>query len=94
MDRPVAEKLVPRDYSAGCVWRSRKSGSQYVYLFGKKEVVLFMLRTGEVGTLEIVEIQTFQVPIEAEVCAISASGRCSLRGGGCMRSLLGIVYLH
>ncbi|KAJ3578100.1 hypothetical protein NPX13_g2462 [Xylaria arbuscula] len=63
------------DWSALCVWRSQTSGEQYLYLFGKNQAVQFLIREAREGTIEIVEIQTFDTPIEASSCAISASAR-------------------
>ncbi|KAK5627479.1 hypothetical protein RRF57_003194 [Xylaria bambusicola] len=68
--QPITRTL--GDWSALCVWKSQGSGGQYLYLFGKKQAVQFLLR--EAGTsLEIVEIQTFETPIEASSCAVSVS---------------------
>ncbi|RWA10221.1 hypothetical protein EKO27_g4870 [Xylaria grammica] len=62
------------DWSALCVWRSQSSGEQYLYLFGKKQVVQFLLRVAH-GSIEIVEIHTFDTPVEASSCAVSSSTR-------------------
>ncbi|KAF2973196.1 hypothetical protein GQX73_g322 [Xylaria multiplex] len=69
---PLARTL--GDWSALCVWRSESSGEQYLYLFGKKQAVQFLLRPSH-GSIEIVEIQTFETPVEASSCAISSSTR-------------------
>ncbi|KAI0411614.1 hypothetical protein F5X98DRAFT_44331 [Xylaria grammica] len=62
------------DWSALCAWRSQSSGEQYLYLFGKKQVVQFLLRVAH-GSIEIVEIHTFDTPVEASSCAVSSSTR-------------------
>jgi 3-phytase len=63
-----ASKKVLGDWSALCPWKSR-AGNQYVFLFGKKQAIQFLLRDGE-DDLEIVEIQTFETPVEASSCAV------------------------
>ncbi|KAI1120738.1 hypothetical protein F5Y10DRAFT_117608 [Nemania abortiva] len=67
---PLARTL--GDWSALCVWRSQSSGEQYLYLFGKKQAVQFLIRAAH-DSVEIVEIQTFQTPVEASSCAVSPS---------------------
>ncbi|KAJ8127043.1 hypothetical protein O1611_g6595 [Lasiodiplodia mahajangana] len=67
---PLARTL--GDWSALCVWRSQSSGEQYLYLFGKKQAVQFLVRAAN-GSAEIVEIQTFDIPVEASSCAVSSS---------------------
>ncbi|KAI0096429.1 hypothetical protein GGR51DRAFT_29710 [Nemania sp. FL0031] len=67
---PLARTL--GDWSALCVWRSQSSGEQYLYLFGKKQAVQFLVRAAN-GSVEIVEIQTFAAPVEASSCAASSS---------------------
>ncbi|KAI2775755.1 3-phytase [Daldinia loculata] len=67
---PLARTL--GDWSALCSWKSQSSGEQYLYLFGKKQTVQHLLRENN-GTYEIVEIQTFENPIEATSCAVSLS---------------------
>ncbi|KAI4646093.1 hypothetical protein J4E93_005672 [Alternaria ventricosa] len=61
------------DWSTACVWRSGKSGESYIFLFGKKMVVQFLIR-GNKGRVEILEVQTFPVAIEGETCAVFANG--------------------
>ncbi|KAI0814516.1 hypothetical protein GGR55DRAFT_435216 [Xylaria sp. FL0064] len=68
--KPLARTL--GDWSALCVWRSQKSGEQYLYLFGKKQAIQFLLRAAHRG-FEIVEVQTFETPVEASSCAVSPS---------------------
>ncbi|XXG99727.1 hypothetical protein Hte_006068 [Hypoxylon texense] len=72
MGGPVARTL--GDWSALCAWKSQSSGEQYLYLFGKHQAVHFLLR-GRNDTIEIVEIQTFDTPVEASSCAISLSAQ-------------------
>lgn len=43
------------DWSTACVWRSQKSGESYIFLFGKKMVVQFLIRGKEKG-IEILEV--------------------------------------
>lgn len=69
---PIARTL--GDWSALCAWKSQRSGEQYLYLFGKHQAVHFLLREGN-GTAEIVEIQTFDTPVEASSCAVSLSAQ-------------------
>ncbi|KAI6093209.1 3-phytase [Hypoxylon rubiginosum] len=69
---PIARTL--GDWSALCAWKSQSSGEQYLYLFGKGQAVHFLLR-GVNGTAEIVEIQTFDTPVEASSCAVSLSAQ-------------------
>ncbi|KAI1424758.1 hypothetical protein F5Y12DRAFT_796769 [Xylaria sp. FL1777] len=67
---PLARTL--GDWSALCVWQSQSSGDRYLYLFGKKQAIQFLLRVAH-GSVEILEIQTFETPVEASSCAISLS---------------------
>ncbi|KAI0378133.1 3-phytase [Hypomontagnella monticulosa] len=62
------------DWSALCAWKSQTSGEQYIYLFGKSQAIHFLLRQRE-GSYELVEIQTFETPVEASSCAVSLSAR-------------------
>ncbi|KAG9250116.1 3-phytase [Emericellopsis atlantica] len=57
------------DWSALCSWRSR-SANTYLFLFGKKNGVQYLLRETD-GEVELVEIQTFDVPTEFAGCAVS-----------------------
>jgi 3-phytase len=43
------------DWSALCSWTSA-SGNQYVYLFGKRQAVQFLLREGRGGSVELVKV--------------------------------------
>ncbi|KAI0159905.1 3-phytase [Hypoxylon sp. FL1284] len=62
------------DWSALCAWKSQDSGEQYLYLFGKHKAVHFLLRSRN-STYEIVEVQTFDTPVEASSCAVSLSAQ-------------------
>ncbi|KAK2763313.1 hypothetical protein FQN54_009949 [Arachnomyces sp. PD_36] len=71
---PGAEALASKDalgdWSSLCSWRSSESGWQYFYLFGKKEAVQFVVRDRD-GELDILEVQTFDIPVEPTACAVS-----------------------
>ncbi|ROT37182.1 3-phytase [Sodiomyces alkalinus F11] len=57
------------DWTALCSWKSG-SGNSYLFLFGKRHGVQFLVR--EKGdSIEIVEIQAFDVPMEFAGCAVS-----------------------
>ncbi|KAM0332037.1 hypothetical protein ACHAQA_002306 [Verticillium albo-atrum] len=57
------------DWSALCSWKA-PSANNYIYLFGKRQAHQFLLR--EAGdSVEIVEIQSFDVPTEFAGCAVS-----------------------
>lgn len=43
------------DWSTACTWRSDKSGESYVFLFGKKKAVQFLIR-GAKDELEVLEV--------------------------------------
>jgi 3-phytase len=43
------------DWSTACVWRGQKSGDSYMFLFGKKMVVQFLVRDKNKG-VEILEV--------------------------------------
>ncbi|KAI5920276.1 phytase [Camillea tinctor] len=68
---PLARTL--GDWSALCAWKSAASGEQYVYLFGKHQAVQFLLRAPRNGSYALVEVQTFDTPVEASSCAVSAA---------------------
>ncbi|KAL7624974.1 hypothetical protein AAE478_004188 [Parahypoxylon ruwenzoriense] len=67
---PLARTL--GDWSALCAWRPQSSGEQYLYLFGKRQAVHFLLKERN-SSFEIVEIRTFETPVEASSCAVSLS---------------------
>lgn len=50
-----ARKKILGDWSTLCVWRSGKSGEQYGFLFGKKQVVQLLIR-GKKKDTEILEV--------------------------------------
>ncbi|ORY71027.1 phytase [Pseudomassariella vexata] len=60
------------DWSALCAWKSEGSGEQYLYLFGKNQGLQLLMRESN-GTVpyELVEVQTFDTPVEASACAVS-----------------------
>lgn len=49
-----ARKKVLGDWSTTCTWRSEK-GNQYLFLFGKKKVVQFLIRARK-GDVEVLEV--------------------------------------
>lgn len=51
----VAEKKAIGDWSALCPWKSDKSGNQYLYMFGKKQAVQYLIRKRE-KKIEVVEV--------------------------------------
>lgn len=50
-----ARKTALGDWSALCTWKSAASGNQYFYLFGKKQVVQYLIRKDD-DDLETVEV--------------------------------------
>ncbi|KAL5335100.1 hypothetical protein BJX70DRAFT_332549 [Aspergillus crustosus] len=66
---PEAQKKALGDWSALCTWRSPR-GANYFYLFGKKQAIQFLVRPDKSG-VEVVEIQTFALPVEPSSCAVS-----------------------
>ncbi|KAK3294131.1 uncharacterized protein B0H64DRAFT_343295 [Chaetomium fimeti] len=73
-----ARTTVLGDWSALCSWKS-PSGADYVYLFGKKEAKVFLVRKDDdeddYEDSKFVEIQTFPLPVEASGCATAPSLR-------------------
>ncbi|EUC44820.1 hypothetical protein COCMIDRAFT_97291 [Bipolaris oryzae ATCC 44560] len=68
-------KIQLGDWSTACTWRSAKSGESYIFLFGKKMVVQFLIRDNK-DEAEILEvIQTFPVDIEGESCSVLSNGQ-------------------
>lgn len=53
-----ARKRALGDWSALCTWKSAASGNQYFYLFGKKQVVQYLIRKKD-DDLETVEVSSF-----------------------------------
>jgi 3-phytase len=49
------------DWSTACVWRSQKSGESYIFLFGKKMVVQFLIRNNK-NQVEILEVPSPVTP--------------------------------
>ncbi|KAL1601870.1 hypothetical protein SLS59_005035 [Nothophoma quercina] len=68
------------DWSVARNWRSQSSGENYVFLFGKKMVVQFIVR-GEGDNVQILEVQTFPIPTEGETAAIMSNGQVFFSGG-------------
>jgi len=50
-----SEKFILAEFSALCGWRSPQTNAQYIYLFGKKEVRMYLLREQKHG-VEAVEV--------------------------------------
>jgi 3-phytase len=50
------------DWSSACVWRSQKSAESYLFLFGKKMVVQFLVRDRK-KTVEVLEVRRSRTPI-------------------------------
>ncbi|KAL3465581.1 hypothetical protein BJX64DRAFT_297242 [Aspergillus heterothallicus] len=67
-----AQKKALGDWSSLCTWRSPR-GASYFYLFGKKQAVQFLVREGR-KEVEILEIQTFPLPVEPSSCAVDPEG--------------------
>ncbi|KAF3036006.1 hypothetical protein E8E11_004406 [Didymella keratinophila] len=68
------------DWSVARSWRSRESGENYVFLFGKKMAVQFLVRDKD-SDLQILEVQTFPIPIEGETATVFSSGQVFFSGG-------------
>ncbi|TDZ13833.1 3-phytase [Colletotrichum spinosum] len=66
-----AQETALGDWSALCSWRSR-SANHYVFLFGKAQVVQYLVRKGK-ADIELVQVQTFPAPAEFSGCAVSAA---------------------
>ncbi|KAL4866833.1 hypothetical protein BDV12DRAFT_210291 [Aspergillus spectabilis] len=66
---PEAQKKALGDWSCLCAWRSPR-GANYFYLFGKKQAIQFLVRPERSG-VEVLEIQTFPLPVEPSSCAVS-----------------------
>ncbi|RMJ24560.1 phytase [Aspergillus sp. HF37] len=70
---PAAQKKALGDWAALCTWRSPESGGHYFYLIGKTQARQFLVRQQH-AEVEVVEIQTFNLPISPGSCAVSPSG--------------------
>ncbi|KAL4884315.1 hypothetical protein BJY04DRAFT_225603 [Aspergillus karnatakaensis] len=68
---PGAQKKALGDWSCLCTWRS-SSGADYFYLFGKKQAIQFLVRP-DGSDVEVLEIQTFELPVEPSSCAVSTA---------------------
>ncbi|KAL2809375.1 hypothetical protein BJX63DRAFT_445368 [Aspergillus granulosus] len=69
---PGAQKKALGDWSSLCTWRSPR-GADYFYLFGKKQAIQFLVRENR-KEVEILEIQTFPLPVEPSSCAVDPEG--------------------
>ncbi|KAH8732072.1 hypothetical protein GQ44DRAFT_755410 [Phaeosphaeriaceae sp. PMI808] len=67
------------DWSTACVWRSQDSRESYMFLFGKKMVVQYLIREKK-KDIEIQEIQTFAIALEAESCTVFTDGQVFFSG--------------
>lgn len=55
-----AVRVVRGDWSAMCTWRRGSTGEQYLYLFGKGKVVMFLIRAGEEDkSIDVVEVGNY-----------------------------------
>jgi 3-phytase len=50
------DKRILGDWSTACVWRSQESGESYMFLFGKKKVVQFLVRNKK-KDVEVLEVR-------------------------------------
>jgi len=57
LGKAIEARTVLGDWSAICTWRSGVTGRQYLYLFGKGKVVMFVVRAGQKEKLEVVEVR-------------------------------------
>ena len=78
--KEIISKFILAEFSALCGWRSPVTGEQYIYLFGKKQVRMYLLQTRK-SEFEVVEVTSFVLPIEAETCAIPAGQSTVMFGG-------------
>ncbi|CEN61735.1 hypothetical protein ASPCAL08384 [Aspergillus calidoustus] len=69
---PGAQKKALGDWSCLSTWRSPR-GADYFYLFGKKQAIQFLVRENQ-KEVEILEIQTFPIPVEPSSCAVGPEG--------------------
>ncbi|KAL4933794.1 uncharacterized protein BDV17DRAFT_286606 [Aspergillus undulatus] len=73
---PGAEKKALGDWSALCTWQAPGgAGGSYFYLFGKKQAMQFLVRSGNSteSEIEVLEIQTFALPVEPSSCAVDST---------------------
>ncbi|KAJ4993407.1 phytase [Stagonosporopsis vannaccii] len=77
---PGSRKYQLGDWSVARNWRSQTSGENYVFLFGKKMVVQFLVR-GDGDGVQVLEVQTFPIPIEGETAAVFNDGQVFFSGG-------------
>ncbi|KAL4983856.1 hypothetical protein BDW68DRAFT_194075 [Aspergillus falconensis] len=66
---PSTQKKALGDWSCSCTWTS-SSGGKYFYLFGKKQGVQFLVRENG-PEVEVLEVQSFPLPVEPSSCAVS-----------------------
>ncbi|KAK2767939.1 hypothetical protein FQN53_006402 [Emmonsiellopsis sp. PD_33] len=64
------KKVMLGDWSALCSWRAPVTARQYFYLLGKKQAVQFVIR-GKGNGYEILEVQTFDLPVEPSSCVVA-----------------------
>ncbi|KAL4749654.1 hypothetical protein BDW72DRAFT_213980 [Aspergillus terricola var. indicus] len=67
---PSARKKALGDWSCLCTWTS-SSGGKYFYLLGKKQGIQFLVRENK-SEVEVLEVQTFPLPVEPSSCAVSS----------------------
>ncbi|KAF3009532.1 hypothetical protein E8E13_004814 [Curvularia kusanoi] len=77
---PGSRKYHLGDWSVARNWRSQTSGENYVFLFGKKKVVQFLIR-GDASDAQVLEVQTFSIPIEGETATVLPNGQFYFSGG-------------
>ncbi|KAH6639059.1 hypothetical protein C7974DRAFT_125616 [Boeremia exigua] len=77
---PGSRKYELGDWSVARSWRSQASGNNYVFLFGKKMVVQFLVR-GNGEDVQVLEVQTLPIPIEGETAAVFPNGQIFFSGG-------------
>jgi len=70
------------DYSAMCSWRSASTGAQYLYIFGKRQVKIYLVR-GNDDSLEVLEVSA-RLPCRRPltVSLAGANGARPYRGRG------------
>ncbi|KAF8453198.1 hypothetical protein BDZ91DRAFT_802402 [Kalaharituber pfeilii] len=79
---PTDDKVLLGDWSSLCPWRSPDTGNTYLYVFGKREVQVVMVRGRKSAAApEVVEVTQFKVPVEAAACAVTEQGTVYFGGG-------------